>query len=563
MVGVAGKSKGCNTCRKRKKGCDLARPACGQCVKGGKICGGYQRHLTFIHHKIPGNDPKTSPQQDTFNLDSDVSLATAFCESSHASSAIVMQRSPPSTSPSLRLLSPHLTLTALTTLHTSLFNSSFLPRNTFTIQESFGPFGHRANWTQVIPSLLNNDLSLQLAYLALSSSRIGHDNQDDNLLAVSKKFYGKALREMQRAISDPNRRYTEEMLFACSTLSLYEIFEAQTSSAAQVSSTPNGWLSHAAGVARMLEARGPDSYTTDKGRTVFLHTRVLITIRASTARRGCFLSKPQWLTVPWKNHPKNLQHKLIDIMVFLPVVLEAYDNIETNTRLDSDERRHQRQSLLARCATFCDQLQNWYSQLCADADGRSLCHAFPSDDPSYPFPYQFSFDDHLVAYTIMLYWSCLLVIQGVMCQLQYLLNEDAADPHDVETLPDYVNPRFYAVNIAQALPYFLHPDMGALGPNLALFPLGMAFGFFANPARPSFASDWIATKSLDSAVDVLMKEKTPHGDRSTKDISSWFIKLFTNLSSRSLPGGIFLSGLMRAAENPAAHGGFCSVSEEV
>ncbi|KAL2859299.1 hypothetical protein BJX68DRAFT_261739 [Aspergillus pseudodeflectus] len=43
MVGVPGKSKGCNKCRRRKKGCDLQQPSCGQCRKSAIPCDGYSR----------------------------------------------------------------------------------------------------------------------------------------------------------------------------------------------------------------------------------------------------------------------------------------------------------------------------------------------------------------------------------------------------------------------------------------------------------------------------------------------------------------------------------------
>jgi Fungal specific transcription factor domain/Fungal Zn(2)-Cys(6) binuclear cluster domain len=586
MVGVAGKSKGCSTCRKRKKGCDLARPACGQCLKSGHICGGYQRDLTFIHHKIPGKERQqplestASHQQLTSRLDDDISSTAAASDQSSSVSSLVYSQSPAtsdyqdwdessalvqqtsSPTPPLQMLSQNLTLTALTTLHTSLFNSFFLPRKSFTIQGPAEPYAHPANWTQFVPQLLTNDLSLQLAYLALSSSRIGHDNEDDHLLASSKKFYGKALREMQRAISDPKRRFTEETLMACSILSLYEMFEAKTSAVVQLSSTSNGWLSHAAGAARLLEARGPESYTTDKGHQVFLHARILITIRASTARKAGFLSKPQWLTVPWKNHPKNMQHKLVDVMVFLPVVLETYDNCEANTSLSFTQRRRARQSLLAKCGALTEQLLDWYKQLRANAKGRSLWHQRPSDDPSHPFPHLYSFDDPLIGYTVMLYWTCSLVIQGTMLQLQHFLNEDLADVEDAVALPEYINPPFYACNIAQALPYLLHPDMGALGPNIALFPMGIAFGFFASRKQPSFVADWTAMNSLGPLMDVLMEGKGPHVDTSKRDIISWFTKLFIDLSSRSLPGGTFISGLMKALSNKARNAGVRSILEE-
>lgn len=583
MVGVPGKSKGCSTCRKRKKGCDLARPSCGQCLKRGDVCGGYQRDLTFIHHRLPGKDGQIAPEAKTLpdlddvrfddhglsNASSDDGSSGASFEkwksptasadqSSRDSSVLVQRRHSPQ--PSLQLLSSALSLTALTSLHTSLFNSLYLPRNSLEITEP-GLYGHPANWTQFLPTLLNNEPSLQIAYLALSSSRIGHDHGDDDLVAASRKFYSKALRELQRALASPKRRHTEETLLACSTLGLYEIFEAKTSRAVQVSPAINGWLSHATGVGRLLEARGPDSYTTDKGHTIFLHARIIIAIRASAARKISFLSEPQWLTAPWRNHAKNTLHQLIDVMVFLPVIMENYDTIEAKLYLDLKQRYNERRYLLALCSEFSDQLRRWYSQLCADAAGQSLWTISLPNDPAYPFPVLISFDDHLFGYTITLYWTCSLVIHGAMRQLQHLLNTEPAFSDQETNLPDHIDPELYARNIAQTMPYFLNPDMGAMGPNLALLPLGMAFGYFAAPTRPSFVADSIDLASVGAMVDILMKGEISSLDKSTTDILLWFIALFTGLSSRQMPGGDFLLELMKAIGNTPIHEDPHSMSE--
>jgi Fungal specific transcription factor domain len=392
---------------------------------------------------------------------------------------------------------------------------------------------------------MDNDASLRLSYFALSTARLGHDNHDDNLLASSKRFYCKALGEMQLAISDPRRRHKEETLLACFALSLYEMFEAQTL-ALQVSGMPNGWLSHAAGIGRLIEARGPESFTTDKAHPVFLQARILIASRESTARRRSFLSEPKWLTVPFKNHPKSLRHKVIDVMVCLPTILEAYDEVRRSPSLNSERTLRKGKSLLAQCVTLCEQLRSWYAKLCVDADGRTLWHTSPSDDPSYPFPHIFSFENPLVAHTVMLYWTCSLAIQATMRQLERLMNTGITNMADVVTLPENINPGFHAGNIAQSLLYFLHPDMGALGPNLTMFPIGMAFAWFATPARPAFAADWVELDSLGSMVDLMVEGKESRSDTPTQDIVLWFTKLFVDLNSRHMPGATFLSGLMKA-----------------
>ncbi|PYH45571.1 Zn(II)2Cys6 transcription factor domain-containing protein [Aspergillus saccharolyticus JOP 1030-1] len=48
MVGVAGQSKGCNTCRARKIACDQQRPECARCTRSPRACGGYERDRVFV-----------------------------------------------------------------------------------------------------------------------------------------------------------------------------------------------------------------------------------------------------------------------------------------------------------------------------------------------------------------------------------------------------------------------------------------------------------------------------------------------------------------------------------
>lgn len=570
MVGVAGRSKGCSTCRKRKKGCDLARPQCGQCVKSGKVCGGYERDLTFIHHKA-------SAQPSPVRSDSDKST-----ESSRSSSEQPSQQSaqsfawldeypsfdaefpsfdselePEAELSSLALvkayarekpqdLPPSLARAALTTLHIDLFNSFYLPRTAFGPNSLVLRVGSARLWTHAIPPIVNNDSSLQLAFLALSSSRIGYDSNDPCLLSVGKQLYGKALREMGRALMDPTRRCTDEALMACSTLGLYEIFEAQTTSALEQKAVVNGWLSHSAAVTRLLELRGPEAYI-GQSHTVFLHCRITTAIRAATAQKTTFLSRPEWMTIPWLKYPKTLQDQLIDIMVFVPTVLEAYNYIEKSREPQAEHIRRRTKGLLVRCQQLSKELEQWYEKMCTSANLEPLWHSVPSTDQSYPFEHYTFFDDHTLAYTIVLYWTNCLIILGIQRQLEESLGEIPF--FEGTQSPLKVNARTYAFNIAQALPYFLRPEMGALGPNMILFPVGMVIAYFVKPARPVFAADLKAMQSGGLLIDRIMQGNFPPEPEQDlmRAIHSWFSGLFADLSARGMPGGLFLSGLMRAA----------------
>ncbi|KAL2844091.1 hypothetical protein BJY01DRAFT_264094 [Aspergillus pseudoustus] len=57
-----GVSRGCETCRARRKKCDEARPTCTRCAKAGRVCLGYRSYvdLQFRHYKGPTTYPSPS-----------------------------------------------------------------------------------------------------------------------------------------------------------------------------------------------------------------------------------------------------------------------------------------------------------------------------------------------------------------------------------------------------------------------------------------------------------------------------------------------------------------------
>ncbi|KAF2762426.1 hypothetical protein EJ05DRAFT_533985 [Pseudovirgaria hyperparasitica] len=52
MVGVAGKSKACHDCKRRRVKCDFERPACRRCAKAGIECSGYAQEVVFVNRSI-------------------------------------------------------------------------------------------------------------------------------------------------------------------------------------------------------------------------------------------------------------------------------------------------------------------------------------------------------------------------------------------------------------------------------------------------------------------------------------------------------------------------------
>ncbi|KAH7215422.1 hypothetical protein DER44DRAFT_162129 [Fusarium oxysporum] len=55
MVGIAGKSKACHNCKKRRVKCDAGRPRCMRCDKAGLICQGYTKSAAVFVNRTTRN----------------------------------------------------------------------------------------------------------------------------------------------------------------------------------------------------------------------------------------------------------------------------------------------------------------------------------------------------------------------------------------------------------------------------------------------------------------------------------------------------------------------------
>lgn len=93
---------------------------------------------------------------------------------------------------------------------------------------------------------LDNSLS------ALALTRIGRKLGDWHLLAQGLAFHGRALRELQKALWDPELAARDETLAAVKTLALYEIYE----------NTINiqSWTAHEEGVRQLYRLCGPQRH---------------------------------------------------------------------------------------------------------------------------------------------------------------------------------------------------------------------------------------------------------------------------------------------------------------
>ncbi|KAI8257711.1 C6 zinc finger protein [Colletotrichum sp. SAR11_239] len=189
MVGVPGRSKGCNTCRKRKKGCDLQRPVCGQCLKAGIECAGYERKRIFVN--VMSNNPK--PKNTALALVAPPTIqAPLFSHSAYEEKIL------------------------------DLFWETYMPdAPAFTPGTPIVRYSH-SDWAATVQDLYRTDAALRQSLLAISLGTIGRRDKQVWMIDEGLKFYCQALGELNTALRHPTRWRSDALMVASRILGLYE-----------------------------------------------------------------------------------------------------------------------------------------------------------------------------------------------------------------------------------------------------------------------------------------------------------------------------------------------------
>ncbi|PGH05403.1 hypothetical protein GX51_02927 [Blastomyces parvus] len=414
MVGVPGRSKSCGTCRIRKKGgCDEKRPACGQCIKLGLKCDGYERELRFINfsaeprkagRKAPGSAQITLP----------VPLARA----------------------------------AYAEKYLDIFWRSYLPNDKhFPAQMMMYVSG---GWTNSLPQLYLNSPDIQKILLAICLSTAGRIGNNRWEKEEGLRYYMESLSEMSAALANRARGNIVTLCVMSRLYSLYEVFFGQDDED-RIAQARN-WRNHINGELAIMTSQPPETYISGYLHQFFVDGRLHLTTSAVQARKRSILSNPEWKTIPWREIPKTPKDRLIDILVEIPTLLENLDI--SRACPDPEIQEFQRRDLLQTCWELEKELVNWRNEL-------------GIIDPNYSLDAEtssFSLDYVAACHIMCVYWA--------ICIILYSSLRILSCPQVV--LPPRTDPRIYCGRIAKAMPLLLHPLSGAYGVHLASFPVSLA-----------------------------------------------------------------------------------------
>ncbi|KAK0615154.1 hypothetical protein B0T17DRAFT_619960 [Bombardia bombarda] len=420
MVGVPGRSKGCNTCRKRKKGCDFLRPACRQCLKAGLSCAGYERPRTFVNTTGPGSHAYTAVAATrTTNINTTITLPDSLARAAYEDRYIAM------------------------------FWDAYIPlgRDIEPYQAFVNP-----SWPKVAQNLYPYHAVLRKAVLALGLSTIGRRDRQQWMVHEGLAFYACALKDMLGELRRPERWRSDALLASSEILSLYEILYGKddgndSHSLSQVQS----WLSHNMGTMALLLQRPPEMHTEGNANHIFHSVRMHLAISCLKMRRRCPLSSHQWKTIPFIHITKTPKDALLDIFVDCPGMLQDLDLVSAPSNGDKLKMA----DLLGECWRLDGELTRWLDHHAIPEKLDRIQVAAIANPPTAR---------EIVAVKVMtLYWT--------MCILVYSTLRQAVPECQLDTLPPRTEPRQYCRNIANVIEVLFHPIAGMFGMHCTPLPI--------------------------------------------------------------------------------------------
>ncbi|KAK0760633.1 hypothetical protein N5P37_006828 [Trichoderma harzianum] len=496
MVGVPGRSKGCVTCRRRKKGCDKNVPSCHQCIRSGLTCEGYGRDLVWVNTTPDGDDGKVKPHPPQ---------GKAAAGQQRPWSVIYTTKTNKSNSNSTAVA-----------LHDSLARSA--RENLFfgmLISMSL-PYGHLLSpkasaistngWVAAVDEYYNREPAIRYAALAMSAGFMGVQDRNNKVAQYSQltlqglEAYNRAIHEMVKGLKDARRSKNDGVLVAARILQSYELF---------FGSAPD-WRAHIEGQLSLFLARGPESFTTGQAHQLYVDGRVLVVMLCIGRRTQSPLHSPEWRTVPWRTIPKSVKDKLMDIMEDIPFMLVSYDNLRACQ--DPDRADELRQIAMLNCEHISNSLDVWEQEMGADL------HQFDYNVVGSPLPEPKDDTEFSLVYLSSVYWGARLILYSTLGMMNMAYTAASASP-GTDSVPSLsaspassapvstpatspeetssglglceevprvrmLNPGTFARKIAHAVPLLYGPSAGAMQGASGLFPMALALRFFATTEPP-------------------------------------------------------------------------------
>ncbi|EHK22888.1 uncharacterized protein TRIVIDRAFT_191521 [Trichoderma virens Gv29-8] len=399
MVNVAGRSRGCATCRKRRVKCDESLPECLRCLNMGLKCPGARTDAFFVH-AVPDAPLRDSP----------------------AALTVVKLKHEPS--PQIGAINLHLSqLPGIQPSPTGAFDQLFVSH---FIDCFFGsvrpalpiPGGTSRIWLHELPDFLasSSPSPVQSSIRAASMLSYGTAVGDASIKTEACRWYMRALQSLRLLMGSSS---PETSVCAAVMLTHFETLAG---------TSPRAWIKHIKGAASLLEAQGPERCQRGFLHQIFSHLR-LQTFVASMAENELHpFASPEWTTIPFEIHPKLIFDKLVDILFAVQRCLSVASRLITSTADKAHQLQHKLDILIQDARL---QMRQWQLEglLYASAGGKQEHREMPAsideahlDASSDPHHFMLSYNDVPSAALVTLYDTANIIV----LRLLFLVSTTAA-----------------------------------------------------------------------------------------------------------------------------------------
>ncbi|KAF2791178.1 hypothetical protein K505DRAFT_376973 [Melanomma pulvis-pyrius CBS 109.77] len=425
MVGVGGRSKACDNCRRRHVKCDLATPKCRRCIKARLQCDG-PRGIAIIPY-----DGQNKSSQTVNEHRDGVGVSTT-------GRGLVMPIN-------LRLSVPH--------------------------EDIFRAFIHShlllGNEEIVIAPEVDHPISAQ-CFLALSATYFGIKHEQKAITQYGLRRYGSALSVVYKALANDDESRSFDVLEAVMIMALIEFL---------ISEREDGWIYHSRGLERLFNIRGLELIASRSCLLILERTRASIIFAAIVLHQPTNLARPEWKTRPWLFHPERIDSLklLFDILADCPELFVLRDRISTDP--DESSKGPAVQLLSTKCRHIIRDLKQWEQDWASSASHASIEIPSPPTTPRstdsdgksrfiWPTILQYKSLYHAKAMTV--YNGALVLVLRFLHGLR--LTEDT---HEREALQEQIHAA--GLIICRSVDYHHQKTWAEQSSFGLLFPLRMAY----------------------------------------------------------------------------------------
>jgi hypothetical protein len=264
------------------------------------------------------------------------------------------------------------------------------------------------------------------AALSFATLFFGSRYQQNGILTQGYTIHGVALKRLNQALSEPERRMCDDVIVSVIILAMLELF---------MPTGPKNWLKHMLGLEQLLALRDPGSLVYASFRTLELYkgVRHMILIASLRNRSPSIFARPEWKSVlrTALSLETPEEQDLHDVLADCSVLMAVSDETFKAQRVSGSEFPRRRQKIQCRAEELLIFLEAWKVRWDGNEENIYIeeCVEAIIAGTSPRTIYRFINDS--AARMLMLYNTALLYVLRIMATLETTQHSPHHDPDNL------------------------------------------------------------------------------------------------------------------------------------